>query len=414
MTTESITARPAKDQATSRKMTPLDISRRHIANFSAGTTDTHPDGPRFIPAAEYLDRDIFENEKAMLRQVPLVVAHGSQLPAPGTYHTEELMGVPILLVRQNGGAVQAFLNSCSHRGAKLVEGSGPAKSRFVCPYHAWTYARTGELVSINQPKKFGDLDKACHGLTEIPCAERYGLIFVTLDQTGITDVDSFLGDFAPHLAAARLDEYSFARRSLEPQQMNWKIAMSTYYESYHVKMIHSGTVGPLFVGNLSTHDSYGPDSQHHVTTWGQQNVPELAELDEKELERQVEQAAPFSTVLYLFPNVVITHSEMDLAPLVHLIRITPGSDVSEQLTDFRILKRNNITPEADAAFDDMAKMTLYALEEEDYSTAVHILKGMQSGLQPGIFFGANEITLTEIHRGWARATGRSIPDMPAR
>jgi len=118
--------------------------------------------------------------------------------------------------------------------------------------------------------------------------------------------------------------------------------------------------------------------------------------------------------LALFPNVVITHSEMAAAPLVHLIRITPGAGVAEQLTDFRILKRNNTAPEVEAAFDDMAKMTVYALEEEDYATGVHILKGMQAGLQEGLNFGANEVTLTEMHRGWARATGRLLPDMPVR
>jgi carnitine monooxygenase subunit len=414
MTSEYVTTQATTKAAIAREITPLAIARRHIANLRAGTTDAHPDGARFIPASEYLDPQILDGEKSMLRRVPLVVAHQSQLPGPRTYHTEELMDVPILLVRQDDGIVQAFLNSCSHRGARVVSGSGAAKNRFVCPYHAWSYARTGELAGVNQPKKFGDIDKACHGLTEIPCSERHGLIFVTLDPTGVTDVDAFLGDFAPRLAAARLNEYSFASRWPEPQPMNWKVAISTYYESYHVKMVHSGTVGPLFVGNLSTHDSFGPDNQHHVTTWGQEILHEFAELDDGEFEARVQQSAPFSTILHLFPNVVITHSEMEAAPLVHLIRITPGADVSEQFTDFRILKRNNIAPEVEAAFDDMAKMTVYALEEEDYATGVHILKGMQAGLQEGLIFGANEVTLTEIHRGWARATGRSLPDVPVR
>ena len=56
----------------------------------------------------------------------------------------------------------------------------------------------------------------------------------------------------------------------------------------------------------------------------------------------------------------------------------------------------------------------FASQTGDCATGTHIRKGMQAGLQEGRIFGANEVTLTEIRRGWARATVRSLPDVAVR
>jgi hypothetical protein len=56
----------------------------------------------------------------------------------------------------------------------------------------------------------------------------------------------------------------------------------------------------------------------------------------------------------------------------------------------------------------------FASQAGDCATATHIRKGMQAGLQEGLIFGANEVTLTDIRRGWARATVRSLLDVAVR
>lgn len=387
----------------------FDVVKRYQRHLADGTSDAHPDGPRFMPASEYVDPAVHQADVAMLRRTPLVAAHSSQLPASSTFATEELLGTPILLVRQKDGTVSAFLNSCIHRGAKLAEGSGKAKPRFVCPYHAWSYRTDGTLAGVADETKFGTFDKDCHSLISIPCTERYGLIFVTLDPDGQTDVDAFLGDFAPILARMRLGEFEMYGQWPEPHPMNWKIALSTYYESYHIKTVHAGTIAPVFVGNLSTHDSYGPDGQHLVTTWAMQSMNEFVGLGDDEVRERLVAGAPYTKVLFLFPNVVITGDDAGKS-FSHLIRITPGAGPGEQLTDFRMVKRPGLPPETETFIEEFAKVTLYALEEEDYKTVTHTATALATGLQKGIHFGANEITLTELHRNWARAAGRPLPD----
>lgn len=389
----------------------LDVIRRYTEHLANGTTDNHPDGPRFMPAGEYLDADVHASDLAMLRRTPLVVAHCSQLPGSGTFLAENLLGTPLLLVRQKDGTVKAFLNSCIHRGAKLADGSGSVNGRFVCPYHSWSYRPDGRLATVSQPEKFGAFDKSCHSLIEVACSERYGLIFVTLDGAGITDVDEFLGDFADVVAQARLDELDLFGTWPESQPMNWKIALSTYYESYHIKTVHKNTVAPFFVGNLSTHDAYGPSGRHLVTTWATNAMEEYIELDEAQRIEKLADGAPYIKVLFLFPNVVITGDDAGHS-FSHLIRVTPGPTSGEQLTDFRMMKRPGLRPEVETFIDDFAKVTLYALEEEDYATVTHTATALATGLQRGLNFGANEMTLTEMHRGWASAAGRPLPDQP--
>ena len=63
----------------------------------------------------------------------------------------------------------------------MAEGCGHA-NKFTCPYHAWTFSTEGDLVAIYSNDQFGDLDKSEHGLTELPCLERAGLIWVTVSQ----------------------------------------------------------------------------------------------------------------------------------------------------------------------------------------------------------------------------------------
>jgi phenylpropionate dioxygenase-like ring-hydroxylating dioxygenase large terminal subunit len=390
----------------------IEMTIRQVAHTRSGTTDTHSEGVRFIPAQEYLDPELHRQEQLLLRRTPLVAAQSGQLPEPGSYRAEEVMGVPVLLARQRDGSMTAFLNSCAHRGARLADGEGVTKARFTCPYHAWSYGLTGELVSVTQPSKFGCFDSSCHGLTELPCDERHGLVFVVLDPDGALDLDEFLGDFADTLDAATLDQLVFHDRRLEDQKLNWKIALSTYFESYHVAVVHKNTFGSEIIGNQSTHDARGPHHQHFVTTWTMRGINDLVGLSDEEIaERCQEPGTNLLTVLFLFPNTVITVSEF--VPLCHIIRVTPGATPGEQLTDFRIFARPGLDEDQQQLMKTFSELTVYALEQEDYATVAGTQQGLASGLKKGLHFGANEPTLTELHRAWAAALGRPAPDQEA-
>jgi phenylpropionate dioxygenase-like ring-hydroxylating dioxygenase large terminal subunit len=384
------------------------LVRRHVDHFLSGTTD---DGARFVPASEYLDPGIAQAERAFLRTVPLVIAHSSQLPEPHSYRCEELLDVPVIVVRDADGMARAYLNSCSHRGARLLEGEGKTDGRIRCSYHAWSYSHKGELLSLTQEKKFGVVKCSGLSLVELPCAERYGLVFVMLDNTRAMDIDAFLGDFAPHLEMANLDSFAIHECRQLPHAANWKLALCGYLESYHVRVVHGASIGGAFVGNLSTHDAFGPDKQHLLTTWPMMDVAEMSKNSDLETAIRQHPYSPHNTVLYLWPNTIITAP--DFIGISHLIRVTPGQKPGEQLTEFRILLPKQIKPEERKSIEDFDDLTIHALENEDYGQLCGIQKALNSGLRKGTFIGENEPSLTEMHRSIARAAGRGTPDMPA-
>ena len=101
------------------------------------------------PVAQYTDLDRFNQEKEeIFKNQPICIGISSLIPNVGDWFTVEVVGYPILLVRDKENKINAYLNICSHRGAKLAEGKGNAVKAFKCPYHSWTYSLNGELLSI--------------------------------------------------------------------------------------------------------------------------------------------------------------------------------------------------------------------------------------------------------------------------
>jgi nitrite reductase/ring-hydroxylating ferredoxin subunit len=387
------------------------LTLRHIEHVRAGTTDVHPDGARLVSASEYLDPELAAAERALMHTVPVVAALSGELPGPRTYRTELLFDVPVMLVRQDDGSVKAFLNSCSHRGAKLLEGNGEIKKRISCSYHAWTYSPAGELLSVTQPGKFGAIDFCDYALVELPCAERHGLIFVVLDPKVEMDLETFLGDFAAQLEMCDLDNFTVEERQQLPHEVNWKVALCGYLESYHVKTVHARTLAPSFIGNVSTHDAFGSEGRHFRTTWSMNEVMEMATAPDVEAVLDGLDSAPYNTVLYLWPNTIITAPES--IGIRFVTRLFPGREPREQLTDNRIMLPTNMTDDERAAATPFYELSRIALEEEDYAQVPGINRAIQSGLRDSVLIGENEPSVTEAHRNIARALGRPQPDQPA-
>ena len=59
-----------------------------------------------------------------------------------------MAGENLILCRDAAGTVTAFHNTCRHRGSELcAEAERPLGKLITCPYHAWSYATDGRLVS---------------------------------------------------------------------------------------------------------------------------------------------------------------------------------------------------------------------------------------------------------------------------
>ena len=376
-----------------------DLTRRVFGLWQDNTTDLAPDVMRQSVDA-YLDQERFEYEvERIFKHLPLALALSSELPAPDTYKAMDVMGVPVLLTRGADGAARAFLNVCRHRGSPLCEaGSAGSAQRLSCPYHAWSYDTAGDLVGMFGAHTFGDVDRDHLSLTPLACAEKAGFVFASLTP-GITfDIDAFLGDFTPYVAALDLDQWHiFEQRTLDGP--GWKVAWDGYLEGYHQERLHPKTVGLNTIGNLMAHDTWGP---HQRIVFGRKSLPKLVDQpeDEWDLDEHIR------LIHSIFPNVSISGILGDYCLLSQLF---PGPTVDTSLTIQTVLCRHEpSTDEERETAEQFSALVLQAVRDEDYWVGFQIQNALKSGATAEVLFGRNEPSLQHYHHAVERYAELSV------
>ncbi len=194
---------------------------------------------RMLPRAAYVDPAVFDWERRhFFDRDWLCVGRSEDMAEPGDQRAESLGSAGVLLTRGQDGALRAFANVCSHRGHELLPcGSSARHGRVICPYHSWSYTLEGEVWTAPGFKDLEGFEPAEHGLTELPCTEWHGLIFV--DGSGeahplgssMATLEELVAPYEPErLRVAGTHDYVVAA--------NWKILTENYQECYHCPMIH--------------------------------------------------------------------------------------------------------------------------------------------------------------------------------
>ncbi len=196
---------------------------------------------RALPAWVYRHADLHRLEvERILRPSWQIGCHVSSIPRPGDYVTFDLGPDSIVVLRDRDGTVRAFHNVCRHRGARLLDGSGRCAGTVVCPYHGWSYGYDGRLVGVPARDSFPGLARDEHGLKPVRTEVSLGFVFVCLAG----DPAPLAAQWAPFLA--ELAPYRFEEMvpltpvSCEEWDVDWKVAMDNYLESYHVPVGHPG------------------------------------------------------------------------------------------------------------------------------------------------------------------------------
>ncbi|MDA7636433.1 enoyl-CoA hydratase-related protein, partial [Candidatus Pelagibacter sp.] len=76
-----------------------------------------------------------------------VIGVGSSIPNAGDVKPYNLLGIPLIIVRDKDLKIRVFHNVCSHRGFKLIDKPCTLKNVIRCPYHSWSYDFKGNLVA---------------------------------------------------------------------------------------------------------------------------------------------------------------------------------------------------------------------------------------------------------------------------
>ncbi len=199
----------------------------------------------------FLREEIFHHERERIfNRTWLFLAHESEIEDPGEFVVRSMGGASVVVVRGADAQISVLLNSCRHRGVRLCRADSGSVQRFVCPYHGWTYDRTGALLTTGFDKLLpGGTDLAQWGLVRAPRVRSYkGLIFASWAQDGVS-LDDYLGDVRWYLDMF-LDRTPLGMRVASPPQRsrvraNWKTAAINFgADNQHVFTTH---VGPFAV-----------------------------------------------------------------------------------------------------------------------------------------------------------------------
>lgn len=363
-------------------------------------TTSMADEPLRNPASAYTDPDRLRHETdGILRRRALIAALSSDLPATGEYLATEVADVPVLLVRGEDAVVHAYLNACRHRGGRITSGSGRAGRAFVCPYHSWTYDLDGRLLGQPQARGcFPGPDDPRTSLVTLPVAERFGLVLVRLGGSEPIDVEEELGGLAPELASHRLDGYWFSDERSAEFSMNWKLALDTFFEGYHIFALHRKTLAADFLSAPSLTETMG---DHGRTVVFRRDVVGLLEKEKSEWALR-----PHSTIVYrLFPNAVIN---MPSSGHVELWRVNPvGDDPGKCRVDVRFyLPAEPTTDKARNFWRKNVDLTVSVVFGEDFTQQEDIYRTLRTGLLPDVVYGMNEPSLIAQHRSYDQELSR--------
>lgn len=198
-----------------------------VRNYEPGYT---------LDQALYNDANVFERDiNRLFFNQWLYVDHESRIPEHGDYFLFEIANESIIISRAKDGSVRANFNVCTHRGSRLcLEPSGNVK-KFVCPYHAWTFALEGDLVAARAMP--ADFDKTKAGLSKCHVRVVEGLIYINFaeDPIPFDAAEKMLSEYiGPHGTAKAKVAHTYRRVVVA----NWKLVTENFLECYHCAPSH--------------------------------------------------------------------------------------------------------------------------------------------------------------------------------
>ncbi len=361
-----------------------------LLSYLETRTTAMADGVYRNPVTDYtcLKQAALERE-AFFRRGPVNIGLSCLLPRPGDYMTHDYTGTPTLLTRRADGSLGAYLNVCRHRGARVADGCGAGMTSFSCPYHGWTYGLDGALIARPDERSFAALDRTTRGLRTLAVAEEYGMVWVSPTPETIFDVVELLDGIGPELANYRLDSYHHYETRVLQRRINWKLAVDTFLESYHIGVLHQETISPLFHANRSTFDGFGRNLRWILP---RRTIGELRGLPE----HQWDLISHTAIVYLLFPNTVMVMAQ-DHIETWHMFPSGNGVDETRMYISL-YTPEPAVTDSAKRHWNNNFDLLMATVESQDFPVSEGIQRGFYSGAQEEIVFGRNEPALQHYHR----------------
>jgi phenylpropionate dioxygenase-like ring-hydroxylating dioxygenase large terminal subunit len=202
--------------------------------------DPAPIRDDFIPASDYIAPEMLRLEKEkMWPKVWQIACRVEEIPKVGDFVNYKIFDDSILVTRTGPDRIQAFYNTCQHRGRKLRDEEKGHAGQWYCRFHGWKYNLDGSINYVHDrddwaacPLKDEELS-----LKEVKVGTWAGWVFINQDPD-CEPLDSYLGEVKTALDPFEWETARMAWHETIIAPVNWKVVIEAFNETYHAGATH--------------------------------------------------------------------------------------------------------------------------------------------------------------------------------
>jgi nitrite reductase/ring-hydroxylating ferredoxin subunit len=228
-------------------------------------------GDEDIDFERYTSREFFDREiEALWPRAWQWACREEHIQEVGDYHVYEVGPYSVIVVRSAEDRIQAFLNSCTHRGTKLFAGEGGGYcAQFTCPFHGWSFELDGSVKNIPGRWDFPHVSDESHRLHEVQCELWGGFVFINMDSDA-RPLSEYLDCLPEHFAHFPLEKRHITVHVEKILPANWKAAQEAFMEAYHNFETHNAPNGAN-----AQYDIFGKYVTRFIHTFGYYSADSL-------------------------------------------------------------------------------------------------------------------------------------------
>ncbi|MBM9578812.1 aromatic ring-hydroxylating dioxygenase subunit alpha [Leptospira sp. 201903070] len=312
----------------------------------------------------YLDEKIYSSELILFEERAAVAGFQDQVRSPGDHLVCRIRDRELIVLRDEKNALRAYYNSCIHRGTRLLSAKKEGLlKKIVCPYHSWTYALDGKLLT-------SDCKVPERGLRELPIRDFAGILFVGFQKNALDRLEPVFRE----LKNFEFDSYVPYEIKITEGNYNWKVGVEIFLESYHISTVHKSSVAAVIPKNASIFDPIGEHGRILIPNRSFENASPPTRKD-------------LIITYFLFPSTLLVIFRDHFA----MIHFQPISREKTVCTQAILIPQKSKTPRMTPHWDFNSEFFFRTISE-DLALAEEIQFGLKregfifpSSWEPGIF-----------------------------
>ena len=337
-----------------------------------------------LPASFYQDQEVFDliKEKVFYNTWQWV-GNGDYVKLPKQTHPFVLLDgfltEPMLLTKDEEGALNCLSNVCTHRGNLVVNNPGSLRN-LICMYHGRKFGLDGKFQSMPEFKDAKNFPRSCEDLYRFETSQWGPLVFAKLG--GSIDLVNVIKEMDEYVGFLPLEEFVFSEVQSKDYLVNahWALYCDNYLEGFHIPFVHKDLNDALDYGSYETimHEHF------NVQVGYSDGAEEIFDLPDGHIHYGKRVAAYY---FWLFPNMMFNFYPWGLS--LNIVRPISLNQTKVSFLSY-IYDESKLHKGAGALLDKV--------EREDEFVVESVHKGLKSKYyQSGRFSPTRERGVHQFH-----------------